>query len=287
MKWKFSTRETDEALRFYREQGFVAFDDLLGEEDVKKLHAAYEETLRNGNYGEKPGEMVDGSDAVFRHPLYETYMRDPRIVSIVEKIFGADKGIELQHSKLNCKPAADTGKGVVEWHQDYPFFPHTNFDLIAVGIHFDDEDETSGPLCIIPGSFKQGVLSHCEEGKFVYRCTAKFDETKGVLLTGKRGMITIHDCRTLHASARKTSESRRRLLVLQYRTDDNVQISGVLWRSTGLAITANKSNGTARFPDGLVVENRGKGGRLYDKYGKLAPDQQPKPESTSAPKYGD
>ena len=44
---------------------------------------------------------------------------------------------------LSFEPINDKGSGLINWHQDYPFFPHTNFDLLAFGIHLDDEDENS------------------------------------------------------------------------------------------------------------------------------------------------
>ena len=35
----------------------------------------------------------------------------------------------------------------------------------------------------------------------------------------------------------------------------------------------NTNNGNARFPNGLVIENRGNNGKLFDIYGKLKPSE--------------
>jgi ectoine hydroxylase-related dioxygenase (phytanoyl-CoA dioxygenase family) len=219
---------------------------------------------------------VDGNDAIYRHPVFEKYLKDERIINIAKKILNASSGLELQHSKLNSKPLQDKGAGLIEWHQDYPFFPHTNLDLVAVGIHFDDEDEDSGSMRVVPGSHKLGILSHCdEEGKFVYKCTdQKFDDSKTVLMTCPAGTVTVHHCLTLHQSSPKRNDKHRRFLVYQVRTDDNIQISGVLWKCTGYEITgSSKNKGRVRFMDGTSVENRGVEGRLYDKFAKLAPNK--------------
>ena len=39
----------------------------------------------------------------------------------------------------------------VEWHQDWAFYPHTNDDLLAVGVCIDDMNETNGCLLSSPG----------------------------------------------------------------------------------------------------------------------------------------
>ena len=46
---------------------------------------------------------------------------------------------------------------LVEWHQDFAFYPHTNDDLI-IGIYLEDCYEQNGPLKIIKGSHKKNCL---------------------------------------------------------------------------------------------------------------------------------
>ena len=60
-----------------------------------------------------------------------------RILEIVEQLIG--KGLRTNGNKLNMKPPS---KGsAVEWHQDWAFYPHTNDDVLAVGIAIDDMTE--------------------------------------------------------------------------------------------------------------------------------------------------
>ena len=59
-------------------------------------------------------------------------------------------GIRLNNTKLNLKSG---GFGsAVEWHQDLAFYPHTNDDLLAVGVCMDDMMLLNGCLLVIPGS---------------------------------------------------------------------------------------------------------------------------------------
>jgi ectoine hydroxylase-related dioxygenase (phytanoyl-CoA dioxygenase family) len=44
------------------------------------------------------------------------------------------------------------GGSPVEWHQDFAFHPHTNDDVFALGIYFDDATLDNGCMLMIPGS---------------------------------------------------------------------------------------------------------------------------------------
>lgn len=272
----FSYRNIDALKSFYNKNGYVTINDLFNDDEIRAFSDAYDDAVKKGQIEVDSEKMLDCNDAIYRHVIFNKYVKDERIIHIVETLLNRS-GLELQHSKLNSKPLADQGKGVVNWHQDFPFFPHTNFDLIAVGIHFDDEDEDSGPLRYAPGSHQWGVLSHNENDVFAYQCTdqERIKNMESISLCCKAGYVTIHHCLTLHASDFKKNNKHRRLLVFQYRALDNIQLAGVIWKCTGLEIKSGVAKGYARFNDGSIVEIRGKNGRLYDKYGKLAPDKLP------------
>ena len=73
-------------------------------------------------------------------------------------------GVRYQTGKLNMKAA---GYGAaVEWHQDWAFYPHTNDDLLAIGIYLDDCGPDNGPLMVIPGSHRWPISDHHSEGVF-------------------------------------------------------------------------------------------------------------------------
>ena len=66
--------------------------------------------------------------------------------------------------KLNMK-SAEFGSPV-EWHQDWAFYPHTNDDLLAVGIAIDAMTSENGCLLAIPGSHRGRVYNHHQDGHF-------------------------------------------------------------------------------------------------------------------------
>lgn len=275
-RWRFPAADLEKAAAFYEEYGFAGFPDLLGPDDLAELRGAFDELLEKGEISYREGEeFLMVNDALYTHPVFERFVSDRRIVEAVETLVG--RAVEVQHSKLICKPLQDRGTGVIEWHQDYPFFPHSNFDLLAVGIHLDEETEAEGPVRMIPGSHRDGVRSHVVDGEFANRVAEppeEEDSDRGMLMTGPAGQVTMHHGLVLHASSPKTSDRQRRILVTQYRAQDAIQLAGVVWRCAGHEVSDNSGEKFARFPDGTEVELRGRGGRLYDLDGKFTPDKQ-------------
>jgi phytanoyl-CoA hydroxylase len=275
MKYQFVHADADAAVAFYEENGFVAFSDILTPAEVKKITDGVDAASAAGKLTVGDEEMPNNNDCVFAHPAIEEAVRNPKLVALARRLVG--RPIELQHSKFNAKPLRDKGAGEVNWHQDYPFFPHTNYDLVACLIHLDDEAMDAGPLRCIPGSYKWGPTSHVgPDGRFAYqyRGDKNLDEFPGVYLMGKAGMVTFHHSLTMHTSARKQRTGHRRFVIFQYRAKDAKQLAGVIWKCHGLQVdqTAQTTQSLARFPDGTTVELRGIGGRLFDVAAQLAPN---------------
>lgn len=158
-------------------------------------------------------------------PAYAALSRHPKIIAVLQTLWGPD--IRFDTAKLNMKCA---GFGApVEWHQDWAFYPHTNDDLAAVGVMFDDMAIENGPLMVIPGSHKGPTFDHHADGVF---CGAMdpnnrdVDYGKAVALTGKAGSITVHHVRAVHGSAPNVSDRDRRLLLFQFRSADAWPILG-------------------------------------------------------------
>src|ERR1041385_1962866 len=111
--------------------------------------------------------------------------------------------LRLQGSKLNMK-AAQYGSPV-EWHQDWAFYPHTNDDILAIGVMLDDMDLENGPLMVVPGSHRGPTYDHHgEDGRFcgmIDPTTIPELIAKAVPLTGKAGSMSFHHVRAVHGSA--------------------------------------------------------------------------------------
>ena len=128
---------------------------------------------------------------------------------------------------MNMKAA---GYGVaVEWHSDWPFYPHTNDMGVTSGVYLDDVDINNEPLMVLHGSHKMGIIDH---HSYEYFCRAidpiktplNFDEA--VPLPGPAGTITLHHVRTVHGSALNRFKKPRRLLLQGYFATDAWPLNG-------------------------------------------------------------
>jgi phytanoyl-CoA hydroxylase len=160
-----------------------------------------------------------------RDPAYGALTRHPKIIAVLQSLWGPN--IRFDSAKLNLKCA---GFGApVEWHQDWAFYPHTNDNLAAVGVMFDDMAMENGPLMIIPGSHKGPTYDHHADGIFcgaMDPANRDVDYGKAIALTGSAGSITVHHVRAIHGSAPNVSDRDRRLLLFQFRAADAWPILG-------------------------------------------------------------
>ncbi|NKC12525.1 MAG: phytanoyl-CoA dioxygenase family protein [Gammaproteobacteria bacterium] len=150
-------------------------------------------------------------------PAVDELVRSPVIGSIVAQLLGT--GVRLQTTKLNMKSASYGA--AVEWHQDWAFYPHTNDDLLAMGVMFDDCDAGNAPLMMMPGSHRGPVFDHHAGGFFCGAMDpAALDFSQAVALTAPAGSLTFHHVRMVHGSALNRSPKPRRLLLAQYTAVD-------------------------------------------------------------------
>ena len=152
-------------------------------------------------------------------PIFRNLAECNAIVEPVSELL--DGTVRFDHSKLNFKhPAANAE---IRWHQDWAFYPHTNDDILAVGVMIEDCTSENGPLMVIPGSHKGTVFDHHHNGIFaggVNPNTIDHLVDKAVELTAPAGSLTIHHVRTLHASRNSTGNTIRPLLLFSYAAVD-------------------------------------------------------------------
>ncbi len=152
-------------------------------------------------------------------------MRSDAILAPVRDLIGPD--VRLHTTKLNMKSA---GYGAaIGWHQDFAFYPHTNDDVLAVGVMIDDMGPENGPLMVFPGSHKGPIHDHHADGVFAGAMDLAangYDLADAAMLTGPAGTISIHHGRIVHGSATNTSTRDRRVLFIEAMAADAFPIMG-------------------------------------------------------------
>jgi ectoine hydroxylase-related dioxygenase (phytanoyl-CoA dioxygenase family) len=85
--------------------------------------------------------------------------------------------------------------------------------MLAIRLHLDENHESNGPLCIVPGSHKVGYLSVQE--------IAAWTERTSVTCTVRRGGAILMRPLLLHASSScSRPEERRGVIHLEFAADD-------------------------------------------------------------------
>ena len=230
----------DRDVAFYREHGYVVVSGVLDPGTVTALRRELGEILEGARsvtshtstYDLEPGHRPD-APRVRRvktpHKLFDGFRRlyrDPRVVEIVQALVGP--AVRLHGSKINLK--APHYGSPVEWHQDWAFYPHTNDDILAVGVMLDDATSDNGPLLVVPGSHRGPTFDHHADGYFcgaVDPAAIEAEVARAVPLTGRAGSLSFHHVRLLHGSAQNVSALPRALLLYEYAAADAWPLLGV------------------------------------------------------------
>jgi phytanoyl-CoA hydroxylase len=227
-----------EQIDYYNEQGYLGVENVLSEEELAELRSvtdsfvekSREVTEHTAAFDLEPGHTPENpklrrlKSPILQHEVYRKTLHHEKILEIVSQLIGY--ALRSNGNKLNMK---QPGYGSpVEWHQDWSFYPHTNDDLLAVGVVLDDMTEDNGPLLVIPGSHKGPIYDHHLDGHFCGAVTdSTFSDKAAVPVMVKAGGITIHHVRMLHGSVANTSDHPRRLMLFQYCAIDAFPLGGM------------------------------------------------------------
>ena len=179
--------------------------------------------LQPGHSAKTPGlRRVQSPEEV--SAAFESVMRNARTVDYCADLIGPN--IRFHHGKVNSKlPGSATA---VKWHQDFPFQPMTNDDMITCLLFVDDVTLENGPLEVIPESHKGPLYSHWHDGVF----TGAIDDAvidpqrdKIIKCTGKAGDVCLMHVNLLHGSAPNLSDKPRTLYITTYYAEDAIELS--------------------------------------------------------------
>ena len=246
--------------RFY-EDGFVSVENVFSDVDVEVLRQAtnnpsIQQALEKRRASERAVHLIPLTtlDDTFRE-----LSRDPRLTERAAQLIGDD--IQLSNSKLATKPSTP-GAGAFDWHQDFAYYTHTNFDLITISVALDDVTPQNGGMYAVKGSHKRGLLDHTRNGWMIGACIeSHYWEANPEMVApmmSRAGGITIHHCLTLHGSPVNHSGNPRRLVIFQYRAGHCYQLSDHIWDDTGYQVHGIPRNCIKCVPMNVVFpKNRG------------------------------
>jgi ectoine hydroxylase-related dioxygenase (phytanoyl-CoA dioxygenase family) len=225
--------------------GVLVVEDAVSAKELADLKQVFEDWVEESrSYSKDYGETLDGRARFDLQPghssdkpalrrvqspeevsdIYANVMRKARTVDYCADLLGPN--LKFHHGKVNSKlPGSATE---VKWHQDFPFQPMTNDDIITCLLFLDDVTLENGPLEVIPGSHKGPLYSHWHDGVFTGAVDSNIiadQKSKIVSCTGKAGSVCLMHASLLHGSAPNLSNHARTLYITTYYAEDAIELS--------------------------------------------------------------
>ena len=225
--------------------GFLLVGNAINDRQLENLKKTFLDWVNDSrNYKTDYGETMDGRPRFDLQPghssdvpglrriqspeeiseVFADVMRNGRSVDMCAELIG--QGIRFHHGKVNSKLPGTATK--VNFHQDFPFEPMTNDDMITCLLFIDDVTLENGPLEVVPGTHKGPLYSHWHNGIFTGSVSDEIlaqHEDKVMRCTGKAGSVCLMHASLLHGSAPNLSNKSRTLYISTYYAEDAVELS--------------------------------------------------------------
>jgi ectoine hydroxylase len=226
---------SDAQRRRYFDTGYLAAEGVIPADAVNHLielsdafiAASRAHSTSNEAYDLGPNHRPDRPHVrrlralVDRHPDFWRFASEAPFTDIAADLVGPD--VKFHSSKLNYK---SPGSGeIVQWHQDIPAWPHTNYSPVTLGVYLDDVPTARGPLTCLPGSHRGPIHVHRDTagawtGSVSDADMATHDLSTAEDLTGPAGTVIAINCRTIHASRANATDRVRRVALFVYSSAD-------------------------------------------------------------------
>ena len=225
--------------------GFLLVENAINDMQLENLKKTFLDWVNDSrNYKTDYGETMDGRPRFDLQPghssdvpglrriqspeeiseVFADVMRNGRSVDMCAELIG--QGIRFHHGKVNSKLPGTATK--VNFHQDFPFEPMTNDDMITCLLFIDDVTLENGPLEVVPGTHKGPLYSHWHNGIFTGSVSDEIlaeHEDKIIRCTGKAGSVCLMHASLLHGSAPNLSNKSRTLYISTYYAEDAIELS--------------------------------------------------------------
>lgn len=234
----------EEQLQSYEKEGFLFFEALFSQEEIKSIISEVQNLKSNRNnispnYIISEPESNDVRSFFYIHEFNEIFRKlskNPKIVDIAKQILDSD--VYIHQSRINLKPGFK-GKEFY-WHSDFETW-HVEDGMprmraLSCSINLTDNNEFNGPLMVIPGSHKEYISCVGQTPKNHFKESLKKQEY-GVpddkIMTdivkqngikspkGKAGSVIFFECNIMHGSNSNITPYPRSNVFFVYNSTEN------------------------------------------------------------------
>ena len=215
----------------YSQNGCIKFDQVIPADEALELGLELHALIAGkDNNAQWDGEFITDEERAKTKILdlhevqevsgnFEALRHDPRILGRLAVLLGGP--VVYHHNKGFVKPGAhgETYGGKFPPHQDYPFFPHYNYNMLAAIIYMTDITEDMGPVKVFPGSHRDGPRQTAEGRPYIN--PDEFPPEDAVTMTGKAGDMVAFNVNTVHMSGPNKSQNDRVSWLMQVTHPDS------------------------------------------------------------------
>ena len=252
----------------YRERGFLVVENLLSPTETELLRQRTRD-IAEGRVPEFPlsdVELEPGAEDMSNmdgqsvpttclkrvrklnrcaenDPVFLSHAKNDRILDVVESLIGPD--IMLFDSQCFMKPPGGVEK---PYHQDSAYFTLEPMDLVTCWTALDDVTLENGPLWVIPGSHRLGLLDHSQDWFVGNRRDMQvpdklLERSRETPITMPAGSCSFHHSLLLHRSPPNHSVRSRRGLAVHYMSASSRWTHPTQPQPTYLSLRGRKYSG--------------------------------------------
>lgn len=228
----------------YFEHGYVLCRGALAPSWLARARDAYERAITRSRHVEKSNrwfslapEHCSEQPCVFRierlpdqDPEFWAVALESALADLAADVLGPD--VVYRDSMINVKPPGE--RGTVSWHQDFPFYPHTNVGTIQVLTALYDVPPEQGPLTVVPGSHHGELFDHYDDddewvGEIKRSDLSRVSVTQAVELSCNAGDAVLLHPVTVHGSKSNVSDRARPVLIHGMSAADALPYTAIAW----------------------------------------------------------
>ena len=277
---------------FFAEQGYLLLENALTDAQLVALRAGFQEWVNESrqfsqSYGQtldgrarfdlEPGHTADRpalrrvSSPIEVSDVYLEVMRDSRALDAVTQLLGPN--VKLNNTKVNSKlPGATTE---VQYHQDFLFEPHSNYDLVAVLFFLDEVTERNGPLELVPASHLGPLYDHWHDGLFTGAIAGDIAASlceHSIPCTGAAGSACLMHTRLVHGSRVNESMNSRTFYIVTYSAEDAYPLvkNHIPSRYEGEVVRGGATNRVRNVPFEMLIPEYPEEASFFSQQAKAA-----------------
>jgi len=239
---------TSALVKKYHEEGFLLLENVFTQQEVHLMTKELSTLLEDNGPRkiiELNGEIRSYYGAHQVNDIYRKISRAKKLVEPIQQILESE--VYVHQTKVNFKKAMRGNWW--EWHQDYPYWKiedgMTSPRVVSIMLYLDDVTEFNGPLLVIPGSHKHGIVkfddkqdvkneqeSSWTSANLKYTISQSilkeaFANNKIVSTTGKAGSVLFFHGNIFHASNCNLSPFDRKAYIITYNSVENILNGGM------------------------------------------------------------